>query len=131
MCHLLDISHRLLLSADVGQTSNEDQSPQSMEDSQPKDEFEEPQMFKERTLPDDDQLRQNDGDEYQRNNGTTTTTTNTTTTTTTTTTANSGHDGGGGFLVIHIRSGDIFDPEGQGKMRPTFGQVISCLADIR
>ena len=30
-----------------------------------------------------------------------------------------------GSLVIHIRSGDIFDPTGEGSKRPEFGQVGS------
>lgn len=30
---------------------------------------------------------------------------------------------GAGSLVVHIRSGDIFDPEGEGSRRDGFGQV--------
>lgn len=30
---------------------------------------------------------------------------------------------GAGSLVVHIRSGDIFNPEGEGAKRPDFGQV--------
>ena len=30
---------------------------------------------------------------------------------------------GAGSLVVHIRSGDIFDPQGEGSRRDGFGQV--------
>lgn len=39
-----------------------------------------------------------------------------------------GDQSGAGSLVVHIRSGDIFDPEGEGKRRKWFGQVGWWLA---
>lgn len=113
--HRLDTPYGCLLSVDAGQTSNDEQPLHRTETNQPKkdEEREEPQTLRERTLPDGGQSRQTYQDEDHRNNGNTTITT----------TANGGHDRAGGSLVIHIRSGDIFNPHGQGRIRPDFGQV--------
>ena len=37
---------------------------------------------------------------------------------------------GAGSLVMHIRSGDIFDPEGEGQHRKGFGQVRVCVMGL-